>query len=196
MFFTASESTAPEAAGAARRHGTAWRPKAWPGGRRHGLAANGNGLRPRANGLRPDALPGERATPAENRTPQSRSRTKAQRRWQFMHRNQVSRQRLDRAAGVRGPAAHVAALALALALVSGLWLLLRPWLLSLAPALASALLGNRVAPRGPRHRAAGLGQGRDMGRPYGLRPMGLGPVILGTHYASLRVCPAPMLARV
>ena len=55
-----------------------------------------------------------------------------------------------------------------LALVPGLG----PWPWSLALVLALALpVPDRVAPRGPRHRAAGLGQGRDMGRPLrGLRP--------------------------
>ena len=72
MFFTASESTAPEAADAARRKGTAWWPRARPTGRLHGLAANGNGLRPRppptawrpnGNGLRP----GESCTAIKSR---------------------------------------------------------------------------------------------------------------------------------
>ena len=55
-----------------------------------------------------------------------------------------------------------------LALVPGLG----PWPWSLALVLALALpVPDRVAPRGPRHRAAGLGQGPDMGRPLrGLRP--------------------------
>ena len=61
----------------------AWRPKAWPGGRRQRL------------GGRPDGLAAERPGGRDgnalraNHAPQSRSRTKAQRRWQIMHRNQV-----------------------------------------------------------------------------------------------------------
>ena len=67
-----------------------------------------------------------------------------------------------------------------------LWLLL--WLL---PGSGSA--GAIRAARGPRHHAKrGWGKA-DMCRPFhGLRP----GRSLGTHYASLRVCPAPMLARV
>ena len=66
--------------------------------------------------------------------------------------------------------------------------------MALAPALGACSAGDKPdRPRGPCGCVADAGQERDMGRPFhGLRPQFLGR----THYASLRVCPAPMLARV
>ena len=163
----------PEAAGAARlpRHGLT--------AERHALPGEGTAWRPTATacGRHPHGL---RPTP-------SRAAGNALR--AIMHRNQVSRLRLDRrGAGLREILLPMSLPWLLLLRRASDWLLLRPWLLRFGLCLGLCSVGNRVAPRGPRHRAAGLGQGRDMGRPYGLRPMGLGPVLLGTHYASLRVC--------
>ena len=167
MFFTASDSTPPEAAA---------RP-----GAGHGLTAEGMAWRP-THGLRPRPPRPAAERPAgengnalrANHAPQSRAGPSGGT-LQFMHRNQVSRLRLDR----RGAGLREILLPMSL-----------PWLWSLAPAPALAAApgsclglcsaGNRVAPRGPRPTGTGGWGKADMGRPltacgrWAKAPVGLG----------------------
>ena len=72
----------------------------------------------------------------------------------------------------------------------GLWLLLLPWLLRLAPALASALLVIGSRPGVPGTAQRGWGKGGT----WAAHCVGLGPVLLGAH--TLRIpagCVKPLL---
>ena len=159
-------------------HRTAPRRKPLRGpGAGHGLTAEGTPYRAtsrpsgRPHGLRPDALPGERATPCGRIMHRNQDHGRAAgglSGWQIMHRNQAAAGpccwRARSCCPCRCPG-------------SGLW----PLAPAPAPALAPAWLsgsgstGDRSRPGVPeRQQALGAGADRkaDMGRPYGLRPMG------------------------
>ena len=133
---------------------------------------------------RPDALPGERATHAADRTPQSRSRTKQRGGGKSCTSIKT---RLDRGAGVRSPcaSAHVSPACLLL-LLPGLGS--GPCLCSCpCPYLGPVSLALRAAQGSPTDRHGRVGQGWT----WAAHCVGLGPVLLGTHYASLRVLSIP-----
>ena len=177
----------PEAAGAARR-------RARPGGR-NGTPC-GRERRPAADttacGRTPSRANGN-ALAGEHRTPQSRAGTKARGRGgtAIMHRNQdAAGPALARCSVLPLPSAHVAApccLAPALAPCSPL-----PALVSGSGSALPLPAGDRSGPLGVPDRPARAGGAKRTWAAHrgGLRPRWS----LGTHYASLRVCPKPCRA--